>query len=231
MMRILSIDTEDERDYWPPAERLQLTGLEGFALTFHVTWPVSLVLDRKALTQYQMIFRHLFYCKHVERLLCRVWLSNKVAKSFPIQASRTYAAAFTLRQRMLNFIQNIEYYMMIEVIERNWDSFINKMQKVENIDEVLSFHSDFLGGCLKDCMLTSPELLHMICKLTKICVNFATFILRMRKYYLEAELNISDERGYEQRASFDRAESPDLDGSFQEPAITPEASESFEQTI
>lgn len=205
MMRILSIETSDEREYWPPCERLQLTGLEGFALTFHVTWPISLVLDRKALTQYQMIFRHLFHCKHVERLLCRVWLSNKVAKSFSFQASRTYAAAFTLRQRMLNFIQNIEYYMMIEVIERNWDSFINKMQKVENIDEVLSFHSDFLGGCLKDCMLTSPELLHMICKLTKICINFATFIL-----------------------------SPELDGTLPESAsaiMGPEASESFEQTI
>lgn len=31
---------------------------------------------------------------------------------------------------MLNFIQNIEYYMMFEVIERNWQTFINKMQKV-----------------------------------------------------------------------------------------------------
>lgn len=57
-------------------------------------------------------------------------MSNKVAKSFPLSASRTYTAAFALRQRMLNFIQNIEYYMMFEVIERNWQIFINKMQKV-----------------------------------------------------------------------------------------------------
>ncbi|XP_042231927.1 gamma-tubulin complex component 2-like isoform X4 [Homarus americanus] len=221
MLRILSIETEDERDYYPQDERLQLTGLQGFSLGYRVTWPVSLVLDRKTIACYQMIFRHLFYCKHVEKLLCRVWVSNKVAKSFPLSASRTYTAAFALRQRMLNFIQNIEYYMMFEVIERNWQTFINKMQKVENVDEVLAFHNDFLSGCLKDCMLTSPELLRMISKLTSICVSFANFIERMRKYYLEAELWMSDER----RDSIDREESP-------EPAATThEDSQSFEQTI
>ncbi|XP_050723249.1 gamma-tubulin complex component 2-like isoform X1 [Eriocheir sinensis] len=221
MLRILSIETEDEREYYPQEERLQLTGLEGFSLGYRVTWPVSLVLDKKTIACYQMIFRHLFYCKHVERLLCRVWVSNKVAKSFPLSASRTYTAAFALRQRMLNFIQNIEYYMMFEVIERNWQTFISKMQKVDNVDEVLAFHNDFLSGCLKDCMLTSPELLRMISKLTSICVSFASFIERMRKYYMEAELWVSDEH----RDSVEREDSP-------EPAATThEDSQSFEQTI
>ncbi|XP_066974838.1 gamma-tubulin complex component 2-like isoform X2 [Macrobrachium rosenbergii] len=176
MLRILSIDTEDEHDFYLQEDRLQLSGLQGFSLGYRVTWPVSLILDRKTITLYQMIFRHLFFCKHVEKLLCRVWVSNKVTKSFPLSASRTYSSAFALRQRMLNFIQNIEYYMMFEVIERNWQTFINKMQKVENVDEVLVFHNDFLKDCLKDCMLTSPELLRIISKLTSICVGFANFI-------------------------------------------------------
>lgn len=69
-------------------------------------------------------------CPKVYLDVFRVWVSNKVAKSFPLSASRTYTAAFALRQRMLNFIQNIEYYMMFEVIERNWQTFISKMQRV-----------------------------------------------------------------------------------------------------
>ena len=31
-----------------------------------------------------------------------------------------FAAAFALRQRMLNFVQNIQYYMMFEVMEPTW---------------------------------------------------------------------------------------------------------------
>ncbi|XP_076059068.1 gamma-tubulin complex component 2-like isoform X2 [Oratosquilla oratoria] len=204
MLRILSIDTVEEREYWPPHDRLQLSGLQGFSLNYHVTWPVSLVLDKKSIACYQMIFRHLFFCKYVERLLCRVWLSNKVAKSFPLSASRTYASAFTLRQRMLNFIQNIEYYMMIEVIERNWQSFIAKMKNVENVDEVMLCHSNFLNSVLKDCMLTSPELLRIVSKMMAICVSFANFILSPEPDTSIHEANHEESESFEQTiARFD----------------------------
>ena len=41
-----------------------------------------------------------------------------------------YAAAFALRQRMLNFVQNFEYYMMFEVVEPNWHIFQANMDSV-----------------------------------------------------------------------------------------------------
>lgn len=48
---------------------------------------------RKALTRYQMLFRHLFYCKHVERRLCGVWLSNKAAKQHSPHSAQGYVCA------------------------------------------------------------------------------------------------------------------------------------------
>lgn len=44
-----------------------------------------------------------------------------------------YRQAFSLRQRMLDCIQHLEYYMMIEVVEPNWLKFINKMSKVSDL--------------------------------------------------------------------------------------------------
>lgn len=43
---------------------------------------------RKALTRYQMLFRHMFYCKHVERQLCSVWISNKTAKQHSLPSAQ-----------------------------------------------------------------------------------------------------------------------------------------------
>ena len=77
-----SIDTEDEHDFYLQEDRLQLSGLQGFSLGYRVTWPVSLVLDRKTITLYQMIFRHLFFCKHVEKMLCRLVLFENFAHSY-----------------------------------------------------------------------------------------------------------------------------------------------------
>jgi hypothetical protein len=60
----------------------------------------------------------------------RVWICNKVAKSFALRAAKTYSSAFALRQRMLNCVQNLEYYMMVEVIEPNWVTFFANINKV-----------------------------------------------------------------------------------------------------
>lgn len=77
-----------------------------------------------------MIFRHLFYCKHVERLICQVWRSNKVVKKFNKNDAQHYRSAFSLRQRMLHCVQNLEYHMMVEVIEPHWCTFLQNINKV-----------------------------------------------------------------------------------------------------
>lgn len=53
-------------------------------------WMFFSFLSRKALTRYQMLFRHMFYCKHVERQLCNVWISNKTAKQFSLHSAKWY---------------------------------------------------------------------------------------------------------------------------------------------
>jgi len=122
------------------------------------------------------LFRHLFYCKHVERLRCRVWISNKIAKTFTHEAAMAYRQAFSVRQRMLDCIQHLEYYMMVEVIEPNWLTFINKMGKVSNVDDVLSVHQDLQDSYLKECMLTDPDLLSCITGICAVCVEFCEFM-------------------------------------------------------
>ncbi|XP_074965802.1 gamma-tubulin complex component 2 isoform X4 [Phalacrocorax aristotelis] len=89
-----------------------------------------------------------------------------------------FAGAFTLRQRMLNFVQNIQYYMMFEVMEPTWHILEKNLKLASNIDDVLSHHTSFLDNCLKDCMLTNPELLKIFSKLMSVCVMFTNCMQR-----------------------------------------------------
>ncbi len=43
----------------------RIKGLDSLTFDYRVEWPVSLILSKKALTKYQLIFRHLFHIKHV----------------------------------------------------------------------------------------------------------------------------------------------------------------------
>jgi gamma-tubulin complex component 2 len=161
---------EDEVDY----NRSRC--IEHFVFDYNVQWPLSIVLNQLTMSKYQLIFRQLFYCKFVENYLCRVWIENKNAKKFDQKTAEQYRAAFTLRQRMLTAIQNLEYYMMVEVIEPVWHIFMQQMAKAKNIDDVLNHHEDFLDNCLKNCMLTHPDLLKKIVAVALECISFCVFI-------------------------------------------------------
>ncbi|XP_037939235.1 gamma-tubulin complex component 2 homolog isoform X2 [Teleopsis dalmanni] len=158
-------------------ESFDLMGVECFAFECGVDWPISLVLDKIAIRKYQILFRQLFILKHVERQLCKIWKENSVCRNFLPHSAELYRSAFTLRQRMMNAIQNLEYYMMIEVIEPNWHIFLQKMEKVQNVDEVLFLHRDFQDTCIRNCLLSDEfRLSRIIYPLCKICLKFCDFI-------------------------------------------------------
>ncbi len=52
--------------------------------------------------------------------------------------SSDYVTSFALKQKMLHFLQNLEYHMTFEVLEPNWVEMIAKIQsgKVANVDQV-----------------------------------------------------------------------------------------------
>lgn len=52
-----------------------------------------------------------------------------------------------------------------------WAAWVCSPQ-ASNIDDVLGHHTSFLDTCLKDCMLTNPELLKVFSKLMSVCVMF-----------------------------------------------------------
>nr|CAD7589280.1 unnamed protein product [Timema genevievae] len=146
----------------------------------------------------------------------RVWISNKVGKSFHLKNAKMYVPAFALRQHMLNCIQNLEYYMMVEVIEPNWLAFLSKINNVNNVDEVLVCHSDFLDTCLKDCMLTNPDLLRIVNSLMSACEQFCHFMQQMTKYYVDAELTSMLGPGYEGSDTYCESPEPPTNTSINE---------------
>lgn len=119
-------------------------GFETFTLDFQVDFPVSLIISKKSITKYQLIFRHLFYLKFLERNLSQTWARSQSLKK-AIRGKGDDLKQFmkgcdVLRHRMLNFVQNLEYYSCFEVLEPQWNTFENKMkEQASNFMPVLEF--------------------------------------------------------------------------------------------
>ena len=66
----------------------------------------------------------------------RVWISHKIVRNYAFPTSQWYNNTFALRHRMLNFLQNLLYYITVEVLEPSWQTFVEKIRKVDNVDQV-----------------------------------------------------------------------------------------------
>lgn len=148
-----------------------LKGHETIELSYRVRWPLSLVLSKKTLTKYQLLFRHLFGIKHAERSLNQCWATHQSLKELTL--GRQYHHAFGLRHRMLHFFHSMADYIMVEVLEPNWHQLESSLGSVTTVDEVLRLHHTFLDTCLKQCLLTNQTLLKTINKLSITALFFA----------------------------------------------------------
>ncbi|KAF9921599.1 hypothetical protein FBU30_008353 [Linnemannia zychae] len=162
----------------PTQNRGPLFGIDALTLDYSVKFPLSLVISRKALTKYQLIFRHLLYLKHGEQALCATWTEHAkslVWKKASPELKQWRGRVFSLRARMLTFVQQLAYYVCSEVLEPNWRDLVSKLEKVSTVDQVLQIHSDFLDSCLNECMLTNSKLLRIYSKLMSTCIKFTNY--------------------------------------------------------
>ncbi len=159
---------------------------------YFVPFPLSLIVSRKAIFRYQLLFRHLFSLKYVETLLNDAWIEqNKVSiwlKPSPNRRVEKWKArAWVLRARMLSFVQQIHYYCTNEVIERQCNALLVALDRVDTVDQLMQDHIDFLDTCLKECMLTNSRLLKVYSKLLKTCQAFAVYVHTLSKYLMSLE--------------------------------------------
>lgn len=192
LMQVVSVKGLDAdggsiSSYTPAAQSViggddkDISGFEALTLDYAVPFPLSLVVSRVTLTRYQLLFRYLLSLRHLETLLVGSWNENmKVLawrhKSSDRRIEDWKRRAWTLRSRMLCFIQQLLYFSTSEVIEPNWTSFMSRLHTAEGddtaraspadkvkrtVDELMQDHVDFLATCLKECMLTNSKLLRV----------------------------------------------------------------------
>ena len=103
--------------------------------------------------------------------LSKTWLSHQTLKELDLK--QILAPTYTLRHRMLHFIQNLLYYMMVEVLEPRHHELEKNIRQAKTVDDVLLHHSEFLDTCLKECLLSNHELIKLLTKIMTVCLLFS----------------------------------------------------------
>ncbi|KAI6110393.1 Spc98 family-domain-containing protein [Pisolithus croceorrhizus] len=170
-------DRDEDKD-----DKKALLAIDALALDYTVKFPLSLVISRKTILRYQLLFRFLLHLKHVEQSLASMWIEQKTAPwRRPVpnhpEFEKWRLRVTLLRTRMLSFIQQILAFVTFEVLEPNWRSLGVTLTKVTTVDQLPRDHVDFLDTCLKECMLSSAKLLRFHLDCVQYCASSENVIL------------------------------------------------------
>ncbi|KAK9320522.1 Spc98 family-domain-containing protein [Lipomyces orientalis] len=185
-------DKSSERD-----EKKAITGIQALQFDFKIPFPLSLVISRKTILRYQLLFRHLVALKHIEQLLGVAWLEQAKSAGWAQRSKNRHlqrwkSRAWNLRAKMLVFIEQVLYFSTTEVVEPNWCSLMAGISEVKTVDALMQNHVDFLDTCLKECMLTNSKLLRVMAKLMAACKLFATYTVQLSKTLPTIDFEASD---------------------------------------
>ncbi|EKG11177.1 Spc97/Spc98 [Macrophomina phaseolina MS6] len=152
LMKIVTVTGLDQdaatgsfSNYTPAAQSATITddkdiiGFDALVLDYAMPFPLSLVVSRVTLTRYQLLFRYLLSLRHLETLLVGSWADHSKVRSWKHRSSNPKIEmwkrkAWTLRARMLVFVQQLLYYSTAEVIEPNWQSMMSRLNAVSKGD-------------------------------------------------------------------------------------------------
>ncbi|KIX02644.1 uncharacterized protein Z518_08586 [Rhinocladiella mackenziei CBS 650.93] len=194
-------------------EEKEIIGFEALELDYTVPFPLSLIISRKTVMRYQLIFRYTLALRHLETQLVgcwsihtkeKAWIHKSSDKRFELWKRRVW----TLRSRMLVFVQQMLFFATAEVIEPNWQKLMVKVDDAERddetdetklglnpktkptVDELMQDHVDMLDSCMKDLGLTQAKLLRLHAKLMTGCGMFASYVEHTTKTIYEADTSI-----------------------------------------
>ncbi len=146
-----------------------------FNLNMKVDFPESLIMNSKALTKYQLLFRHIFQCLELIRGLSVSLNHHQLSQRFPPAQLRQFEV---MKSAMLQFVRTVHYYVCFGVLEPHWERFACalKERRFSSIDEITDTHMDFLDTCLRECMLTNSKLVQLLSMTWGTCSKFSSLV-------------------------------------------------------
>lgn len=138
-------------------------GWDVFTLEYKVDAPVDVVITSWASKQYLVVFNFLWRIKRVEFALSSTWRrcmtgARGVLASVDDKLGRDWKIARCCIAEMIHFVNQLQYYILFEVIEASWDQLQAAITKPEcTLDDLIDAHTKYLKSITHKGLLGSSR--------------------------------------------------------------------------
>lgn len=137
------------------------TGWDCFTLEYKVSAPCDVVITQWANTQYLKIFNVLLRIKRVEHSLNTTWRkcmtgARGVLASVDDKLKADWKNARCLIAEMVHFVNQLQYYILFEVIEASWETLQAEIRRPDaTLDDLIEAHTKYINTIVQKGLLAS----------------------------------------------------------------------------
>ena len=138
-------------------------GWDVFTLEYKVDAPVDVIITPWASKKYLTVFNFLWRVKRVEFALGSTWRrcmtgARGVLANVDEKMSRDWKVARCSIAEMIHFVNQLQYYILFEVIEASWDQLQVTITKPDcTLDDLIEAHTKYLKAITHKGLLGSPR--------------------------------------------------------------------------
>ena len=158
-------------------------GWDIFCLEYKVDLPLSIIFNNKLLKDYQKLFFFFWKIKRIEysvnnHIWKQVRILNQLLKNKEDFMKRSIQISIKFNQEIIHFISNLHNYLALKVLETQYKKLIDELPKVNNLNELIVKHRNFVEMVKKQCLLDEHNIV-----INKKIMNIFDIILKFRTIY------------------------------------------------
>ncbi|KAF3833032.1 hypothetical protein F7725_026697, partial [Dissostichus mawsoni] len=190
------------------------TGWAALGLIYKVQWPLHILFTPAILekaqpvnslslllsgVRYNVVFRYLLSVRRVQSQLQHCWALQMQRKH--LKSNQTTAVKWRLRNHMAFLIDNLQYYLQVDVLESQFSQLLQLINSTRDFESIRLAHDHFLSNLLAQSFILLKPVFHCLneilelCRASARCVrnhqinsDLAQLLLRLdyNKYYTQA---------------------------------------------
>uniref|UniRef100_A0A1A8DHC5 Gamma-tubulin complex component n=1 Tax=Nothobranchius kadleci TaxID=1051664 RepID=A0A1A8DHC5_NOTKA len=147
------------------------TGWAALGLTYKVQWPLHILFTPAVLEKYNVVFRYLLSVRRVQSQLQHCWALQMQRK---LLSSQTDAVKWRLRNHMAFLIDNLQYYLQVDVLESQFSQLLQQINSTRDFESIRLAHDHFLSNLLAQSFILLKPVFHCLNEILELCQNFCS---------------------------------------------------------
>ncbi|XP_029310447.1 gamma-tubulin complex component 4 [Cottoperca gobio] len=150
------------------------TGWAALGLTYKVQWPLHILFTPAILEKYNVVFRYLLSVRRVQSQLQHCWALQMQRKH--LKSSQTVAVKWRLRNHMAFLIDNLQYYLQVDVLESQFSQLLQLINSTRDFESIRLAHDHFLSNLLAQSFILLKPVFHCLNEILELCQTFCSLV-------------------------------------------------------